>query len=856
VSPGSKSPSLHLPTEAEQPHQKPSVSSSSSSEHGEIEDSDEFAGLREAEQELLEEIIVKDDPLVSSDPNQDSKTIEEIGTIAEDEQEDSSLSECKDLGTQHQLVNPITCSLFPDPNTSFSCNFETDPNEMPSKEEYEEEAEKQSPLTSGFVATDSKDSLEVQAHSVLEDFSETMSGREESLEDLKQQQIASSDESENGQETKEIGAEISPESKEKSEVDFEMIQDSEIDEVRNVTKESEVGVSSVPERTDVPSSHQMKDVLEIFEKIENENVHRNADPEKEIDVVFSKVIEKSVTSSPHDAKEVPSEIQESNLVSALADVSGSEEIQIVTGKERFVNAFDQGEKVQTAESKFGVVTSKIEKMVEAQDTIIASSAYVTTGGFREDSLAPQTQEPCIVPESTIFKPGTLKVTIVQASDLINQDFVGKSDPYVIVKFNDKVARSETIRETLEPFWNFIVNLDINDVKSEVIIEVFDDDYGRDNYEGGLTLTVEELLKHADYEPVWYVLSGCKSGQILISTSFSTSTLSVPATVESQVADKKRTRYRSSASSSSSNSGEVEQTSKLVAAASTDSSISTKQESTVKKLIAQDTVEENESLALDTQKDSRETDEKNEILVMDAKTEKRDTSSESSDTENEKVDAVVSSSDYDSSVHAQPKRQRPESFVSDTSSDYDSLSDVGKRRPQSFLLDDEYEIITEEEVDTESKISKDIKHASLSSSDSEGPRKATKDEKLETSTSQTAAMSVLKPSAMNLDPAEEGDENEEVVTFDGISSHPEPFPSSLTSTLDLHAEQFSVSVDVAQSTVNSSNTLEGIDPLANDLERGTVSPTHVTSGLNSSNTLDFEGTNAKVNALHPKDTTLS
>ena len=59
------------------------------------------------------------------------------------------------------------------------------------------------------------------------------------------------------------------------------------------------------------------------------------------------------------------------------------------------------------------------------------------------------------------------------------------------------------------------------------------------------------------------------------------------------------------------------------------------------------------------------------------------------------------------------------MISDTSSDYDSLSNVGSRRPQSFVLDDDYDIITEEEAD-ESIIQEKVKEIHSSSSGSEGP----------------------------------------------------------------------------------------------------------------------------------------
>ena len=796
ISPGSKSPSPHSSLENKQPSQK--ICLSTSSEHEEVEISDELSWIRETDQELLDEMIVKEDPILFQEPVEDSKNrVEEIGTIAEDEQDDSSHSECKDVDLKNkQLADPFSYPLPLVPNNSFPYFSESDPNEMPSKQQDEDEADRQSPFKSGFVATDSKDSLEVQAHSVVEDFSETMSGREESLDDIKQQQVASSDESEEDYERKENAV-----------ADFEVIQESEVQEARNVKEETEIFVSSQMEKkVSYSSSSQMKNVMEIFEQIENESVSKTeAQKQEEFVLPHGEALEgQDMSSEAIEGKEgFKSNVSKDQGLSLGGDTGMKEAA--------FTNVFEREEKCETVETKFKAVTSKIEKLVETQDEVIATTAYITTGGSYVDS------------EPLVLMPGTLRVNIIQASGLVNQDYVGLSDPYVTVNFKSQVHRSQTVNESLEPIWNFAVDLEIFDAESDIVVEVFDDDYGRDNFEGGLNLTVSELLKHTNHEPIWYNLTGCKAGKILISSSYSTSTLSVPDIHESEVAEKKKHRRESNASSSSTSSEEANNQGKFVAEASTDSSVSTKQESTIKKFNTQDTVEENESLALDAQKEKKVTSI---------------TSSDSSDTEDEKKEANLSSSDYDSSVNVQRKGKRPESFVSDTSSDYDSLSDVGKRRPQSFVLDDEYEVITEEETnESETKITADRRSTS-SSYESEDPAEAEK--KIMTAV-QVTTQSLLTTSSATFKKLE-GDDNEKVVADpDGISSHPDPFPSSLSSTLDLHAQQSSNSVDKAHSTVNSSNTLEGIDPLANDAERVTVSPSHILPGLDSSNPLDPQGT---------------
>ena len=149
------------------------------------------------------------------------------------------------------------------------------------------------------------------------------------------------------------------------------------------------------------------------------------------------------------------------------------------------------------------------------------------------------------------------------------------------------------------------------------------------------------------------------------------------------------------------------------------------------------------------------------------------------------------------------------MISDTSSDYDSVSNVGSRtrgsRPASFLLDDEYDVITEESESRAEKDDHDDDDPS-SSSESEGPDAKDAGKK----TKRIPPPGILKESSGE-DEDQDGDE-------DQITAR-QPFPPTLipeltpssvasSSILNQHAEQYSsVSHSVAVSSVTVSSSLE-------------------------------------------------
>ena len=387
-------------------------------------------------------------------------------------------------------------------------------------------------------------------------------------------------------------------------------------------------------------------------------------------------------------------------------------------------------------------------------------------------------------------------------DLVNQDMLGKSDPYVKLKFRGQEFKSKTVNNSLTPEWNFSTDLLISEVyDSEIIIEVFDEDYGQDNFEGTLSLSLSETLNKPKEDGEWYNLTGCKQGKIFVSTVYtamSSSQGSLKAFAQPEIEISRARSY--STSSSSSEEGETQDQTKELHQSSTDSSISNRKDKSNQEIQRQEAI-----------------DIDDKIIETKAFPLKAQSSSDYSDTDGEQKKRE-SSSDYDSVSNRGKKR--PDSFISDTSSDYDSLSNVGSRRPQSFILDDEYDIITEEEAAESEKhqraeTSTKEENDTSSSSESEGPdaKEAGKRVKV-----------IPPPDVQQASSIEDKEHDGEL---NGISvpqtlDIPYPTPSSVASSShilssDLHAEQSSISVEVDKSTVINSNTLEEIDPLVRDFE---------------------------------------
>ena len=118
-------------------------------------------------------------------------------------------------------------------------------------------------------------------------------------------------------------------------------------------------------------------------------------------------------------------------------------------------------------------------------------------------------------------PGNLHLNLIKAEDLPKTDLIGKSDPYAVISIDGDIHKTDTIKNSQNPEWNFHLDVPIDeDGPHDINIDVFDKDrIGKDKHLGSATLNVADLQNGNDLDGAWMPLDGAKSGDIQVSTQF-------------------------------------------------------------------------------------------------------------------------------------------------------------------------------------------------------------------------------------------------------------------------------------------------------------------------------------------------
>jgi Ca2+-dependent lipid-binding protein len=56
-------------------------------------------------------------------------------------------------------------------------------------------------------------------------------------------------------------------------------------------------------------------------------------------------------------------------------------------------------------------------------------------------------------ENGVAQNAILNITVVEAKDLTPMDYIGRSDPYVIINLDKQNEKTNFISDTLDPVWN-------------------------------------------------------------------------------------------------------------------------------------------------------------------------------------------------------------------------------------------------------------------------------------------------------------------------------------------------------------------------------------------------------------------
>ena len=117
--------------------------------------------------------------------------------------------------------------------------------------------------------------------------------------------------------------------------------------------------------------------------------------------------------------------------------------------------------------------------------------------------------------------GKVHVGLIAAQDLMKADMMGKSDPYAILSHGNQKFRTNTVKNSQNPEWNYDADFNVPDGGDDTIsVDIFDaDKLGKDKPLGSIDFPVDDVMSKGIIPPAWYPLKGAKSGQILMSADF-------------------------------------------------------------------------------------------------------------------------------------------------------------------------------------------------------------------------------------------------------------------------------------------------------------------------------------------------
>merc|ERR1712142_652847 len=178
------------------------------------------------------------------------------------------------------------------------------------------------------------------------------------------------------------------------------------------------------------------------------------------------------------------------------------------------------------EVKDTTVVKQVFEESEAAKSIKPEREEETKEGKQQSSKATKIKEshesgtaPVSTPKN-ILEPGQVVLTVYKARDIEKKGKFGKADPYVKMTLGEQKAKSATVKNNHNPEWNFKATFDIHEnTANEVIIAVYDEDFGKDDTLGGTVLDLNEVQDKKQLLSQWIPLKNCKSGEVLISAEF-------------------------------------------------------------------------------------------------------------------------------------------------------------------------------------------------------------------------------------------------------------------------------------------------------------------------------------------------
>merc|ERR1711874_266183 len=118
-----------------------------------------------------------------------------------------------------------------------------------------------------------------------------------------------------------------------------------------------------------------------------------------------------------------------------------------------------------------------------------------------------------------LQKGRIMLELIKAKDLQKKGLFGKPDPYLKIVFCDKKFVSPVMKNNANPEWKYPIEFNINENSpKEIKVEVFDEDFGKDDFLGSIDIPLSDLSGNLNTTK-WAQLEEGKAGSILYSSKF-------------------------------------------------------------------------------------------------------------------------------------------------------------------------------------------------------------------------------------------------------------------------------------------------------------------------------------------------
>nr|XP_034985626.1 extended synaptotagmin-3 isoform X1 [Zootoca vivipara] len=110
--------------------------------------------------------------------------------------------------------------------------------------------------------------------------------------------------------------------------------------------------------------------------------------------------------------------------------------------------------------------------------------------------------------------GVIRVYLLEAENLVQMDnFLGKSDPYALLRVGQVQFRSKTVHRNLNPIWNEMFEFVVHEIPGQDLeVDLYDEDPDKDDFLGSLFINLADVMKDRVVDE-WFPLSKIASGHV-------------------------------------------------------------------------------------------------------------------------------------------------------------------------------------------------------------------------------------------------------------------------------------------------------------------------------------------------------